>query len=144
MRIGPLMRRPWTSGRQKRWCGSGSGRWGRGSAVRFAASGERVHRPAHLELRRIEALWDRFSRLLATVERQPVGTLARSPEPRVCRGRERLTGQDLTRLVSLGVDPRRANAEGGVTLVVRRTLETLETTEHRTLRAFVDRLQEAV
>jgi hypothetical protein len=95
-----------------------------------------------MELRFLERLWSEFSRVLVEVLMQPETGLVARTEIMACYGTERLAPQELLRIVTRGVDPRRKETPRPFTAELAIMGQSVDTLEHRAIAGFLDVITE--
>lgn len=95
-------------------------------------------RPAHLELKAIESLWNQLRPSLAEIQRDPVARLTRHQQLAGCWGSERLSPSSVTRLAAQGVDPGHPQSPRPFQALRERLKESADTQEHRSIRGFLE------
>ena len=95
---------------------------------------------SQMELRTLEASWQRIAGALERIEREPSLAMERNLMRRNCWGTERLGSRGVRHLVAAGTDMRRGAGALPIAVVVECVRESADTVEHRTIAAFLDLL----
>ena len=97
-------------------------------------------RTSAVELRILESVWPIVAVNLQQIAQMPEKRLQRTFTTTNCWGSERLDAGSINALVRHGIDPRRRSTSLPFRAKVGRIEDSLDTTEHRVIRGFVDLL----
>jgi hypothetical protein len=112
------------------------------SGLGVSGPGAVAGRSAQLELRILDRLWSEFSRVLTEIMLQPETCLVARSEMTACYGAERLAPQEMVRVASRGIDPRRRETPRPFSAELTAVRHSVDTPEHRAIATFLDLISE--